>query len=68
MNNDKAAAQIKPCLETFLKAQEEYYDTGAVTTARCERCGDVLRLTPQGDSALMMTCTCELYNGALRGL
>ncbi|GIW80230.1 MAG: hypothetical protein KatS3mg105_2037 [Gemmatales bacterium] len=60
--------ELKPNNETSIKAYEEYHDRGKVETVRCERCNDLLKIEPLGDSALKMSCTCGLYNGTFRGI
>ena len=60
--------ELKPNIETSIKAQEEYHDRGKVETVRCERCNDLLKIERLGDSALKMSCSCGLYNDQLRGI
>jgi len=60
--------EVKPQIETSIHAQEEYFDTRKVQSARCERCTDVLKIERLGKSALKMSCSCGLYNDTLRGI
>lgn len=61
-------AKIKPSIETFRLAMEEYSKTGSVKTVKCERCNTVIEIEPKGESALALRCRCGLYNDNLRGI
>lgn len=58
----------KPSIETFQEAIAEYSKSGKVESVKCERCSSTIEIKPKGDSALIMTCQCGLYNDNLRGL
>lgn len=60
--------ESKPSIETFQLAMAEYAEFGKVESVKCERCNSVIEIKPKGDSALVMTCQCGLYNDNLRGL
>lgn len=66
MSDPKADA--RPSLNTSIRAQEEYHDTGAVRTVRCERCGELIKIEPLAPEVLKLTCACGLYNDTLKGL
>ena len=58
----------KPSIETFQLAMGEYAKKGKTENTKCERCNSIIQIKPKGDSALLMSCECGLYNDNLRGL
>lgn len=54
--------------DTARKAMDEYFATGKITTAHCERCGELIQILALTDSAWQMSCKCGAYDCAMRGL
>ena len=66
--NEQTKVEEKPDIDKVIKALEEYHQTGQVQTVKCQRCGSNLQISPLGDSALRLSCSCGLYEDRLRGL
>jgi len=61
--SDKASA-----LRVLDTALAEFLELGAVTTARCDQCGQLLAIEALRDTAFAVSCNCGKYNDTLRGL
>ncbi len=55
-------------LEKISAAMEEYNSTGKVSNVKCEDCSCPIKITPLGDTAISISCSCGKYSDTLRGI
>lgn len=49
-------------------AMEEHESTGKVCTVKCEECSRPIEITPLGNTAFKISCSCGKYSDTLRGI
>jgi hypothetical protein len=52
---------------TLENALGEYKNEGVVSLTKCESCQNLIEIKPKGESVLLVSCKCGLYNDTLRG-
>ena len=60
----------KPNIDLLIKALEQYSQLGTVESVKCDRCGGLIEVKPQGDMGRAFTanCPCGRYKDTMRGL
>jgi hypothetical protein len=60
----------KPNIDLLVKAVEQYWQTGKVVDAKCDRYGGLIEVTPRGEMgrAFSVNCPCGRYKDTMRGL
>ena len=60
----------KPNIDLLVKALEEYWQGGKVASVRCDRCGGLIEVTPEGEMgrAFSVNCPCGRYKDTMRRL
>lgn len=68
MNSDSSNESV--VLQITESALAEFMKNGKVTSARCDKCGNLIELSWLNDrrSAVSIKCPCGKFHGALRGL